>query len=39
MPAANKRWNLVIITADDLNGDSTGWMGSALARRPSALAG
>jgi N-sulfoglucosamine sulfohydrolase len=34
MPAANKRWNLVIITADDLNGDSTGWMGSKVGATP-----
>ena len=35
MGAANKSWNLVIITADDLNADSMGWMGSKVGATPS----
>ena len=35
MGAANKTWNLVIITADDLNGDSAGWMGSKSGATPN----
>jgi N-sulfoglucosamine sulfohydrolase len=35
MGAANKSWNLVIITADDLNADSMGWMGSVVGATPS----
>src|SRR6266550_6720528 len=35
MAAANKPWNLVIITADDLNADSTGWMGSKVGATPN----
>lgn len=31
----NKPWNLVIITADDLNADSTGWMGSKVGATPN----
>ena len=35
MAAAKKPWNLVIITADDLNADSTGWMGSKVGATPA----
>jgi N-sulfoglucosamine sulfohydrolase len=35
MGAANKTWNLVIITADDLNADSAGWMGSKTGATPN----
>jgi N-sulfoglucosamine sulfohydrolase len=35
MGAAKKPWNLVIITADDLNADSTGWMGSKVGATPN----
>lgn len=35
MGAAKKPWNVVIITADDLNADSTGWMGSKVGATPS----
>jgi hypothetical protein len=33
-PAADKPWNIVIITADDLNADSMGWMGSKVGATP-----
>ena len=35
MGSAKKRWNLVIITADDLNADSAGWMGSKAGATPN----
>lgn len=35
MTGANKLWNLVIITADDLNADSMGWMGSTVGATPN----
>jgi N-sulfoglucosamine sulfohydrolase len=35
MGAGNKPWNLVIITADDLNADSMGWMGSKVGATPN----
>lgn len=35
MGRVNKSWNLVIITADDLNGDSMGWMGSKVGATPN----
>ena len=34
MGATDKSWNLVIITADDMNGDSAGWMGSKVGATP-----
>jgi N-sulfoglucosamine sulfohydrolase len=36
-PAADppKRWNLLIVTADDLNADSAGWAGSKLGATPN----
>jgi N-sulfoglucosamine sulfohydrolase len=35
MDAQGKSWNLVIITADDLNADSAGWMGSGVGATPN----
>jgi N-sulfoglucosamine sulfohydrolase len=35
MDGANRPWNLVIITADDLNADSAGWMGSTVGATPN----
>jgi N-sulfoglucosamine sulfohydrolase len=35
MGAANKPCNLVIITADDMSGDSAGWMGSMVGATPN----
>src|SRR3954466_10064905 len=35
MSRPNKPWNLVIITADDLNADSLGWMGSTVGATPN----
>lgn len=35
MGFAKKRWNLVVITADDLNADSAGWMGSKVGATPN----
>jgi N-sulfoglucosamine sulfohydrolase len=32
---AAKRWNLLIITADDMNADSSGWIGCTLGATPS----
>ena len=33
--AADKKWNVLLITADDLNGDSMGWMGSKVGATPN----
>lgn len=35
MSRSNKPWNLLIITADDLNADSLGWMGSTVGATPN----
>jgi N-sulfoglucosamine sulfohydrolase len=35
MNSDKNRWNLVIITADDLNADSVGWMGSNVGATPN----
>jgi N-sulfoglucosamine sulfohydrolase len=35
MDGANRPWNLVIVTADDLNADSAGWMGSTVGATPN----
>jgi N-sulfoglucosamine sulfohydrolase len=35
MSVQGKSWNLVIITADDLNADSAGWMGSRVGATPN----
>jgi N-sulfoglucosamine sulfohydrolase len=32
---AAKRWNLLIITADDMNADSSGWIGNTLGATPN----
>ena len=29
------RWNLLLVTADDLNADSAGWMGNPLGATPN----
>ena len=34
-PTVRKPWNLLIITADDLNADSLGWMGSTVGATPN----
>ncbi len=36
-PAADppKRWNLLLVTVDDMNGDSVGWMGNKLNLTPN----
>ena len=31
------RWNLLLVTADDLNADSAGWMGNPLGATPNLL--
>lgn len=31
----SSRWNVVLVTADDMNADSAGWMGSSLGATPS----
>src|ERR1051325_4108853 len=33
--ATSAKWNLLIITADDLNGDSMGWVGSKVGATPN----
>src|SRR4030095_12691918 len=33
--AAERKWNVLFVTADDLNGDSMGWMGSKVGATPN----